>query len=210
MNTFCDYFQIAGLAFFLLVFMGRTLHLRFGKNINPFALGVGKKPLQRIVELSLPVILIAWMIEVLLHATDAEFRLLPAPLEMSLIDAWLAKLFGIALVTVAFVVFVWAMVSFRESWRIGIDEKNKGELVTTGVFAVSRNPVFVFIDLYFLGTFLINGTLEFLVFVALAIVIIHYQIIQEETFLARAYGQAYQDYCARTGRYFGRWNRRAG
>jgi len=28
------------------------------------------------------------------------------------------------------------------SWRIGIDEKNRSGLVTQGLFALSRNPIF--------------------------------------------------------------------
>lgn len=206
MNEFFDYFQIAGLAFFLIVFVGRTLYLRFSKNINPITLGVGKKGLQRIVELSFFVGLILWIVEVLLYALHIEFRLFPAPLDMQLIDTMPAKIIGVALIIVAFIIFIWALVSFRDSWRIGIDEKTPGELITTGIFAVSRNPIFIFIDLYFIGTFLINGAVIFLIFAAVVVIGLHYQIIQEEKFLAKAYGQAYQDYCARTGRYFG-WRR---
>ena len=81
MNTFLGYFQIAGLAFFLVAFVGRTLYLRFSKNINPVTLGVGKKGLQRIVELSFFVGLLIWIVEVLLYALRTEFRLFPAPKE---------------------------------------------------------------------------------------------------------------------------------
>ena len=206
MDKFLDYFQIAGLAFFIIVFAGRTLYLRFSKNINPIALGVGKKGLQRIVELSFFVGLLVWTIEVLLYALHTEFRLFPAPLDVQLIDTGPVKLIGVALVLVAFVIFIWALVSFGKSWRVGIDEKTPGELVTTGIFAASRNPVFVFIDLYFIGTFLINGTLIFLIFAVLVVVGLHYQILQEEEALERTYGQAYQSYCTRTGRYFS-WRR---
>jgi len=206
MNKFFDYFQIAGLAFFLIVFVGRTLYLRFNKNFNPITLGVGKKGLKRIVELSFFVGLMVWIVEVLLYALHTEFRLFPAPLDMQLIDTMQAKLIGVALVIISFIIFIWALISFGDSWRVGIDEKTKGELVTTGIFAVSRNPIFIFINLYFIGTFLINGTLIFLGFALLIVVGLHYQIIQEEKFLAKAYGQAYQDYFAGTGRYFG-WRR---
>jgi protein-S-isoprenylcysteine O-methyltransferase Ste14 len=70
------------------------------------------------------------------------------------------------------------------------------------MFALSRNPIFVFLDLYSFGTFLINGTLGFLLFALVLAGGIHYQILQEENFLQRTYGTAYQDYCRRTARYF--------
>lgn len=203
MSKFLDYFQIAGLAFFLIVFVGRTLYLRFSKNINPITLGVGKKGFKRIVELAFFGGLLVWIIEVLLYALPTEFRLFPAPFHMQLIDSMPAKLIGFVLVNISFIIFIWALISFRDSWRVGIDEKTKGELITIGIFAISRNPIFVFIDLYFIGTFLINGTLIFLIFAVVVVIGLHYQIIQEENFLAKAYGQAYLDYCAKTGRYFG-------
>ena len=41
-------------------------------------------------------------------------------------------------------VLVWiAQSQMANSWRIGIDEKNKTELVTRGLFAYSRNPIFL-------------------------------------------------------------------
>lgn len=46
-----------------------------------------------------------------------------------------------------------------------------------------------------------NGML--LVFTLFAAVMLHLQILQEEAFLPAAFGQAYQDYHARTGRYLG-------
>ncbi|MBN1429972.1 MAG: isoprenylcysteine carboxylmethyltransferase family protein [Anaerolineae bacterium] len=209
MNNYLDYFQIVGLVFFLVVFVGRTLYLRFGKNINPITLGVGKDGVKRVIELSFFVGLMAWIVEVLLTALRADFRLFPAPLDMQLIDTIPARLIGAALVVVSFIIFIWALVSFRDSWRVGIDKQTQGDLITTGIFALSRNPIFVFINVYFIGTFLINGTLIFLIFAVVVVIGLHYQILQEERFLAESYGMAYQDYCNRTARYWG-WRRTSG
>lgn len=206
MNKFFDYFQIIGLTFFIFVFVGRTLYLRFSKNINPITLGVGKKWLQRVVELSFFVGLTVWIIEVLLYSLHSEFRIFLSPLDTQLISLTSVKLIGVLLIAFGFVIFILALVSFGKSWRVGIDEKTPGELVTTGILAVSRNPIFVFLDLYFFGTFLINGTLIFLIFAVLVVVGLHYQILQEEKALAKIYGQAYQNYCAKTDRYF-TWRR---
>ena len=95
----------------------------------------------------------------------------------------------------------WALIAFGNSWRIGIDEKSADALVTNGIFALSRNPIFAFIDLYFIGTFLINGTLVFLVFAVVTVLALHYQILQEEKFLLSKYCQAYQVYRLQAGRY---------
>jgi protein-S-isoprenylcysteine O-methyltransferase Ste14 len=41
------------------------------------------------------------------------------------------------------------------SWRIGIDSANATELVSKGLFSVSRNPIFLAIRLALLGFFLV-------------------------------------------------------
>jgi len=202
MNAFFGYFQLAALTVFLLVFVGRSVFLRFARNINPFALGVGKRGLRRVVEVGFLVIFALWATEVLAMSLALDWRVFPAPLQRQFLDSLPSQIAGVALVTAGGAVFILALVSFGASWRVGIDTKAPGGLVTTGMFALSRNPIFVFLDLYAFGTFLINGTLGFLLFALILAAGIHYQILQEESFLRRTYGAAYQDYSRKTSRYF--------
>ncbi|HEX8843745.1 MAG TPA: isoprenylcysteine carboxylmethyltransferase family protein [Pyrinomonadaceae bacterium] len=142
------------------------------------------------------------MSELLLYALHSSFHIFPSPLDRQLIDSTAARIIGVLLVTFGLVILIYAFISFGNSWRVGFDVNTPGELVTTGMFAVSRNPIYLFLNLWFVGIFLINGTLIFLIFALLAIAHLHYQILREEKFLTDLYGQAYKDYCARTGRYF--------
>ena len=199
--NFFDYFQIASVAIVLLIFVGRASYLRLGRNINPIAIGGGKKGVLLAVELTALIGLVAWMIEVLLAALHSSFRIFPSLLDSQLLDSFPAKIVGVVLVTSGLVIFGLAFVSFGDSWRVGFDVKTPGGLVTRGVFAASRNPIYVFLDLWFTGIFLINGTLIFLIFAVLAVAVLHWQILQEEEFLLKLYGQPYQSYCAKTGRY---------
>ena len=199
--NFFDYFQVTSVAIVLLIFVGRASYLRFRRNINPISIGGGKKGVLLAVELVAIVGFVAWMIEVLLFALHSGFRIFPSPLDSQLINSLPAKIAGVALVTSGLVIFGSAYASFGDSWRVGFDEKTPGALVTTGTFALSRNPIYVFLDLWFIGVFLINGTLIFLVFALLAVAVLHWQILQEEEFLVRLYGQPYRSYCAKTGRY---------
>jgi len=202
MNAFFGYFQLAALAVLLVVFVGRSGYLRFGRNINPFALGVGKRGLRRVVEVGFLVIFALWATEIIATSLALHWWVFPAPLQRQLLDSLSSQIAGVALVTAGGAVFIPALVSFGASWRVGIDAKTPGGLVTTGMFAFSRNPIFVFLDLYAFGTFLINGTLGFLLFALILAAGIHYQILQEESFLMRIYGAAYQDYSRKTSRYF--------
>ena len=39
----------------------------------------------------------------------------------------------------------------KDSWRAGIPEKDKTELVTGGIYAFCRNPAFLGFDLMYIG-----------------------------------------------------------
>ena len=199
--SFFDYFQIASVGIVLLIFVGRASYLRLSRNINPIAIGGGKNGFLLAAELVAVIGLVAWIIEVLLCALHSGFRIFPSLLDSLLVSSFPAKSLGVTLATLGLVLFGLAFVSFGDSWRVGFDVKTPGALVTTGVFAVSRNPIYVFLDLWFIGIFLINGTLIFLIFAGLALAVLHWQILQEEGFLLKLYGQPYQSYCATTGRY---------
>jgi protein-S-isoprenylcysteine O-methyltransferase Ste14 len=83
-----------------------------------------------------------------------------------------------------------------------VDERRPGELVTTGIFARTRNPIYLFFDLFFWGVFLINGTLGFLLFAVFAGANLHLQILDEERYLERVHGERYWQYRQAVGRYW--------
>jgi protein-S-isoprenylcysteine O-methyltransferase Ste14 len=191
------------LGLFLLVLAARIAYLRVSKHINAIAIGRGKKGFQLVFELYAFAGLAVWIVEMLSYALHANFHIFPQPLDAQLINHNAVRAGGVLLVTLGFVILIWAFISFGDSWRIGLDLKTPGRLVTTGIFGRSRNPIYLFLNLWFWGIFLINGTLIFLLFAVLASLHLHYQILREEKFLDGLYGQAYKDYRARTARYFG-------
>ncbi|MCE1252900.1 MAG: isoprenylcysteine carboxylmethyltransferase family protein [Anaerolineae bacterium] len=204
MTSFFNNFQILSLFIFLILFIGRSLLLKLRSDINVFKLGAGNKRLiQQVVEILIFVGLLAWVIEVYFYANTVGLRLFPAALERVILDHPLPKIVGVGLISAGLVLFVGALVSFKDSWRIGVDHNTPGQLVTGGIFSLSRNPIFLFVDMYFVGTFLMNGSLIFLIFAVITVLGLHYQILQEEAFLPGIYGQSYLDYCRRTPRYFG-------
>ena len=78
------------------------------------------------------------------------------------------------------------------------------ELVTTGIYAFSRNPAFLGFDLMYIGVLLLYGNLLTLGFSLFAMMMLHLQILQEERFLASTFGEPYREYCRRVFRYLGR------
>jgi protein-S-isoprenylcysteine O-methyltransferase Ste14 len=200
--NFFDYFELASIAAAVFIFVVRASYLLFVKDINPIAIGRGKKGFQLAFELIAFAGLGVWMMEVVLCALHSSFHIFPPPLDSRIVESFIAKAIGCALVTSGLILFTLAFVSFGDSWRVGFDVRTPGKLVTNGVFAVSRNPIYVSLGSFFGGAFLIYGTLGFLIFVALAAVAIHWQILREEKFLFKLYGEPYRSYCAGTARYF--------
>lgn len=207
-DSFFDTFQIVALALFLFVFTARSVHLRFRKHISPITLSLHKKGRLGLVEFGLFASVNFWAAAVLLHALPLDAQPFPWLFRFQLFDAFPAKVAGVVVTTLAFAIGGLAVIALGDSWRLGLDDQNPGKLVTTGIYAVSRNPIYLFFDLYFIGTFLINGTLVFLIFALFTIANLHYQILHEERFLAAVHGAAYLAYQARTTRYFA-WHRAA-
>ena len=208
--TFFGGFQLLALAVFLILVVGRTVRLRFRRKVNPIALGLGSKGKLGLMEILLFAGVNLWAVAVVLCALSVEQPPFAWVCGLRLVDALPAKLLGIALILCAFVLFVLALSALGNSWRLGLDEKHPGRLVTTGIYAYSRNPIYLFFDLYFLGTFLLNGSLFFLIMAVLVALNLHYQILQEERFLASVHGAAYEAYRARTARYLARPDRGQG
>ena len=197
---FLNYFQIAAVVIFVCVITTKALSSWITTGVNPIVIGRGQGA-WRIIELLSFLALILWVFEVLVHAFQLRFDLFPDEVKVGFLQTPAARLLGVVLLGLGMIPFILAFVNFGTSWRIGIDRKTPGSLVTGGIFAVTRNPIYVGFILFMFGIFLINGTWFFLIFALLAVVSIHFQILREEQFLKQQYGQSYEDYCNRTARY---------
>ncbi len=102
------------------------------------------------------------------------------------------------------VIFLLSVLCMKDSWRAGIPDKDKTELVTNGIYRYSRNPAFLGFDFMYIGVLLMYGNLLTLVFSVFAVVMLHLQILQEERYLVNAFGAPYQEYCRHVFRYLGR------
>jgi protein-S-isoprenylcysteine O-methyltransferase Ste14 len=108
---------------------------------------------------------------------------------------------GLVLSAAATMGLIFTLISFGDSFRVGIDEEKADRLVTTGMFGLSRNPIYVCFDAFFMGLFLVHRNIVILVgFIAFAL-LIHRQILREEKFLYSHYGAEYEEYCRNVRRY---------
>jgi protein-S-isoprenylcysteine O-methyltransferase Ste14 len=108
---------------------------------------------------------------------------------------------GVAICAAAHIGFIACMVSFGSSFRVGIDEKHAGGLVTTGMYARSRNPMYTSLYALFFGIFLIFPNFGALLVLVMISLTFHFQIKNEEAFCREHYGENYIRYCEKVRRY---------
>jgi protein-S-isoprenylcysteine O-methyltransferase Ste14 len=111
--------------------------------------------------------------------------------------AWIGALLCLA----ALLLMLWSLVSFQQSFRIGIDTERPDRLITEGAFAVTRNPIYVAFITILIGQFLIFPNWIMLIYSVAAAGLVHRQILREEEYLRGHYGEAYATYCGQVGRY---------
>ena len=93
-----------------------------------------------------------------------------------------------------------AQYQMSNSWRIGIDENNKTELITKGLFSYSRNPIFLGMIISVAGIFFILPNAITFFLILSTYIVIQIQIRLEEEFLKKQHGQEYLSYKQTTKR----------
>jgi protein-S-isoprenylcysteine O-methyltransferase Ste14 len=108
---------------------------------------------------------------------------------------------GVALCFGGLILLLRSLVSFGQSFRVGIDVDHPDKLVTAGIFAFSRNPIYAGFAFVLLGQFLVFPNWILLIYLVAGILLFHRQVLREEEFLRKHYGQEYVEYSKRVRRY---------
>ncbi len=108
---------------------------------------------------------------------------------------------GVLFCLVGLLLLLWSLVSFGKSFRVGIDVDRPDRLITTGIFAFSRNPIYVAFAIILIGQFLVFSNWILLLYIGMAVWLFHRQVLREEGYLKSHYGSEYAEYCKRVRRY---------
>ncbi|MCA9606202.1 MAG: isoprenylcysteine carboxylmethyltransferase family protein [Myxococcales bacterium] len=181
------YFVVAMIA--LVAYRG--LRVRRQTGISPFAFN-RTDPLDGYIAKVLLVTEIAVIVSVVAYAVGGEVYAALSPIEWVAhpVAQWTA---GVVLV----VALVWAVVAQAQmgaSWRIGIDRDRRTELVTRGVFRLSRNPIFLAMRVSLVALFVCAPNALSLVAALVGNVLIQVQVRLEEKHLEALHGDDYRRY----------------
>jgi protein-S-isoprenylcysteine O-methyltransferase Ste14 len=113
----------------------------------------------------------------------------------SLVDWNIARLCGAVIAGVALVLLVIARLQLGASFAV---QAKARRLVTTGIYAKIRNPIYVFSALLLVGMAVVLSNWVLLGFIVILIPVQRMRARREETVLAAAFGEEYARYKAGT------------
>ena len=108
---------------------------------------------------------------------------------------------GVILLLASFLLIVISQSQMGNSWRIGIDQEGKTDLVINGMFRYSRNPIFFGIIINVAGFFLVLPNAITLLILVLNTALIQIQVALEEKHLRKMHSQSYDNYCSSVRRW---------
>lgn len=115
------------------------------------------------------------------------------------------RVIGAVMSVIGTIIFIAAMLTMRDSWRAGVSKNDKTELVTNGIYQISRNPAFLGFDFLYIGTLLMFFNWILFLLTVFAVIMYHLQIINvEEDFLLATFENEYLQYKKKVCRYIGR------
>jgi len=148
--------------------------------------------------------LLVWGYEIVAYGWPLGFHIGPRVLGRILVDGVATKALGAAVVCIGVLLYAIALYHLGASWRLGLDRRSPGPLVTSGIYGWTRHPIYLSFDFMFVGTFLVLGRLIFLLLTLVMAGLLDATMRREERFLAELHRDDYRDYCRRVGRYVGR------
>ena len=119
-----------------------------------------------------------------------------------LVDSTAVTAAGVVLAVVGILLTLAAQLSMGDSWRIGVDESERTDLVTDGAFSVVRNPIFSAMVVTAVGlTLMVPNVITVVGLVALLVALELQVRGAEEPYLRTVHGDSYERYTQRVGRF---------
>lgn len=190
------WFQVAGIAIMLAFYGCYFIKMisQHKKGIKTDQIGKEKVGFVKFVEITMKVFTyLVPAVEIVSIILNTSFFAVPV------------RIVGMLVAVVGVAVFIISVLTMRDSWRAGVSKTDKTELVTKGIYKISRNPAFLGFDLMYLGILLMFFNLVLFEVSLFAILMFHLQIVNvEEEFLLEAFGDEYLRYKKKVCRYIGR------
>jgi len=101
---------------------------------------------------------------------------------------------GLGILTTGLVLYIIAIIQFAGPNITG--------LTTTGLYSISRNPMYVAFFFYFLGCCMLTSSWLLIIILIVFQISVHFLIISEERWCRDQFGETYAEYMEKVNRYF--------
>jgi len=113
-----------------------------------------------------------------------------------------ARIAGLLLLAIGILLLAAGVMQFRRHGTPVPTDQPTTALVTTGVYGLSRNPLYLALTAIYLGIGLLLPSLPVLVLILPVLVVMRYGVIaREERYLENKFGESYRAYKARVRRW---------
>ncbi|HOV26433.1 MAG TPA: isoprenylcysteine carboxylmethyltransferase family protein [Pseudobacteroides sp.] len=167
--------------------------------INPEVMRNSTSNLQKYMYNITKILTLYAVIIIIMHILEVQFYSLFSRLE--LLDTLIFDVLGFAIGLIGLSLCFYAQQKMGKSWRVGIDEKIKTDLITTGIYKYIRNPTYLGLFMLNLGVWIIWSTWTIFIFNLVFVLFLEIQVRCEEDYLINVHGNDYMEYMKRTKRY---------
>ena len=112
------------------------------------------------------------------------------------------KIIGLVILLISNIIFILSIIAMKNNWRVGIPNNDNTNLITSGIYKISRNPAFLAFDLLYIGLSLVYPNPLNIIFTILLIIMFDRQIKYEEQYLLKTFKEKYHNYCEKVSRYY--------
>ncbi|MFY0688187.1 MAG: isoprenylcysteine carboxylmethyltransferase family protein [Cyclobacteriaceae bacterium] len=198
MNIYQILLPVSTLLYFLLIFVIRSfIHWR-QTGVNPFVFGKSEGAHDYIGKIYKVLFATSWIMIALFSFGNKWYQLL---LPIYYLEYDVLKQGGVILLFVSLVYTSLAQYEMSGSWRIGINYEEKTSLIQTGAFRYSRNPIFLGIQISYIGMFLVAPNVLSFTLLVTMFLCFQIQVRLEESYLLDKHGEEYHEYYKRVPRW---------
>jgi protein-S-isoprenylcysteine O-methyltransferase Ste14 len=146
------------------------------------------------VRVILGFILFGWLILYAFNPSWMDVLSVPFP-------GWLRWAgFGLGLISILF--WTWTQVALGKEWSPQLQLRKEHHIVTTGPYSRIRHPLYTAMFGYGIGIALVTANWFFIFFAVAMIAGLFARVPKEEQMMIENFGEEYQAYMQRTGRFF--------
>ena len=167
--------------------------------INPYVLNKSTSNIQQYLNNYSKFLTVYVSIIIVLHIVDFHMGILFV--RYITLSTFIFDIVGFGIGLLGLCLCLYSQHTMDSSWRVGIDEHTKTDLVTNGLYSLIRNPTYVGLFLLNIGVWLIWPTWTIFLYNLLTFIFFEIQVRCEEDYLFTIHQDNYRIYFKQTKRY---------